>query len=1124
MPPYTLESGSKLFSIGSYSVRPSREPTASSANGASYIDQGLAKWSTAFNHSKPLEAIVDALQWSGLPGPLVLVSDREYLGQGSQFVVYKRGMAVAENDRFAIRAVAIKQPKFDLDPNVAVNLADPTVQRHLHHVYLEILALTNPLLRSHANICKLIGWSKDPYGLHSPLVLVMELALLNVSEWLDLKEEGMKASSKHQICKDIAEGLDALHDCRIVHGDLKPANVLMYRQHNRRIAKLADFGLAMDEVAEYQSFMGGTPGWMAPEVEERRPLSLDLFPRTDNFSCGLVVWSIFCHSGKVPPQTNTENRIVLARKELDENKVRLGMAMHSNMADALEALLQQNPEKRPSKVGGYFDSDYGNDDDDNDYDNGAKDSDDTSGAEYSGEALPRKPEEYLPWELPAISYMFTDELYSRFMNEPRSLSGEVLFALFMAFTIRPKKPGSVDPGLDVLAVAALDGYEPAQATIHNVYKFHKEEPAEEIKQHIYGWQKKAAATGSIVAREFLSNLDECSDATSEFKGLGGYNRLYCYVSSQRETDKSGVMLEPDPETGYSHLHWVAAYGIHSELVKYLCSKREIKINIMTDQQETALYLACARGAWDIALELLDRGASPSLPCTRWSITCMHWIFAFDKEIQVSVVAELKHRGADINAIACEAPFLHYPFLLPAGTPLHWACAISSHNTIRALVKLGSDVLVRNGTDPYIYDDRVRNLNKFGGPNQLSFSIAEIPTLGLTPLDIAAMQHDPFVFEYLISRSIEVDINSVDEEGFSVLHRLSASHIRHIRRGNTFSDLPFRGSQDEMKEKLRRTVAAIKSLGGDLELLTTSKASNAQGERVRIATPSRTPLMLALLNGAIDVAQALLEFGARTDTETDEGETALHCIPEDDITAVECLKVLLSYGADSQHRDRSGRTPCSKAAHMRNVNAVEILLAEGADIDERQLNPLRYMEGSCLFAHLAYEEEPFKEEKDLQVSRLLYQYVFATSDGEKKRRVIEVGDIEGQTLLHRFASASMPHCVQTLILHGALVNALHKKVSMERDDTGSQFKVLSCKTPLDAALRTKERRIKEMHTNRSHTMREHANLVERDETVISIIKQAGGSLSNEPDKKKSLTLDPSIYRENPEKIRRALREF
>ena len=244
---------------------------------------------------------------------------------------------------------------------------------------------------------------------------------------------------------------------------------------------------------------------MAPEVEERRPISLDLFPRTDKFSCGLVVWSIFFHSG---------------------------------------------------------------------------------------EALPSKPEEYLPWELPAIPYMFIDELYSRFMNDPRSLSGEVLFALFMAFTVRPKKPGSVDPGLDVLAIAALDGYEPAQAAIRNVYKFHEKEPAEEIKQHIYEWQKKATATGSIVAREFLSNLDKCSNATSEFKGLGGYNRLYCCIPSQRETGKPGAMFEPDPDAGYSHLHWVAAYGIHSELVKYLCSEREIEIDIMTDQQETALYLAC----------------------------------------------------------------------------------------------------------------------------------------------------------------------------------------------------------------------------------------------------------------------------------------------------------------------------------------------------------------------------------------------------------------------------------------------------------------------------------------------------------------------------------------------------
>ena len=66
---------------------------------------------------------------------------------------------------------------------------------------------------------------------------------------------------------DIADGLSALHMCGVIHGDLKPQNILLFDDPETEgglIAKVADFGFSNIEVLK-ESIRGETERWKAPE-------------------------------------------------------------------------------------------------------------------------------------------------------------------------------------------------------------------------------------------------------------------------------------------------------------------------------------------------------------------------------------------------------------------------------------------------------------------------------------------------------------------------------------------------------------------------------------------------------------------------------------------------------------------------------------------------------------------------------------------------------------------------------------------------------------------------------------------------------------------------------------------
>ncbi|KAH9995155.1 hypothetical protein F4779DRAFT_636688 [Xylariaceae sp. FL0662B] len=1043
-----------------------------------------------------LQDIVRILQSSGLPGPSIAIGPFEYIGQGGQFVVHRGELINVNIDSCETSYVAIKNPKFNIDPSERLKLTDRSAQQHLKNISLEIRALTTPALHRHPNITQLLSWAYDSYSVHQQPQLVMELASSDLQKFLKKKGEELPYQQRYSFCADIASGLDVIHKCELVHGDLKPGNILIFANSNRPIAKPADFGLSVGELdsAEASIRLGGTPGWQAPEVEQNKPLMRHEILKTDIYSFGLVVWTTLLASGEPPQGSNAAERRTWVMEQLKKAETYLTGTLKTNII----LLLEEEPAKRPDKVEELFrpNEEAGA------FGYRAESQDESSiGMKHSEVDLSLRPFNHiseghdigrLSWELYPL-HAFEGDLLPRYMKNMNTAPGDFLFSYYLHFNSLECGAEFREPRgfllLDVLVAAAKQGYRPAQAVILDVFDFYDKALPDEANDDLVTYLRNAVSTGSTFARRHLESRDPMAFSTSIrcFKSSGGYGSFYCKKAQ------------------HSQLHSITTSGTAVQLQNYLSSTPGIDIDQKTIDGESPLYLACARGSWDIVTELLDRGASASGDYSKYHITCLHWIFAFDPSVQCKAITRLIQNGADINAKASQPlPFFHYPFELPAGTPLHWAIVTRSHKAVQTLVENGAGLNVRDGSDPYRYDHRVRILGAFGSLNQDTYSFSETGTQGLSPMDYAAMSHDPSLFEFLLQFKEIVRINNADEEGFSVLHRLSSTVIKRTRSAIRFFPLHFQDSLIELRAQLlMRTVQAIKSLGGDIEQFSTPNVNVAQAQQNRIMREldwkGYTPLMLAALGGRPDVVNALLLGGADVNKENEAGATALHCISEEKHAAVEVCRILISQGAVVNHKDKAGITPLQKAALVRNLELLGMVLSHGADIEEIGMDRTSVLSGSSVLAHLAhtiYDQDIFNETYDKNVGNLIDKSLLNVDD-EKRRRIVTRCDPGHGTLLDSFAGCLMRHTVPVLIRHGADVNAISQNYT-RCFKARKAFKVMPQKTPLDTAIKSKEMEIQRMNTYRHRTFREHDRILERADAVIKAIKDAGGTTSTEPE--------------------------
>ncbi|WP_436717623.1 protein kinase [Roseiconus lacunae] len=135
----------------------------------------------------------------------------------------------------------------------------------------------------------------------SPYLVMEFIETQDLISLIDSQRETEKRRTSLWVISRVLEALHYLHAEGIVHRDIKPGNILAFKEAHRLQVKIADFGLAklfldsgLSGLTSEKS-LRGTLAYMSPEHFHR---SVDAGPEEDLFSCGATLYRLL--TGKLP--------------------------------------------------------------------------------------------------------------------------------------------------------------------------------------------------------------------------------------------------------------------------------------------------------------------------------------------------------------------------------------------------------------------------------------------------------------------------------------------------------------------------------------------------------------------------------------------------------------------------------------------------------------------------------------------------------------------------------------------------------------------------------------------------------------------------------------------------------
>lgn len=159
-----------------------------------------------------------------------------------------------------------------------------------------------------------------------------------------VEEELLPEAQITRLIRQTLEGIHLLHQCSVVHLDLKPQNILLTSLSPLGDIKIVDFGLArrLGTVGEIREILG-TPEYVAPEILNYEPITT----ATDLWSVGVIAYMLV--TGESPFAGDNKQETFLNVSQVNVDYSSEAFSRVSELAvDFIRKLLVKVPEDRPS--------------------------------------------------------------------------------------------------------------------------------------------------------------------------------------------------------------------------------------------------------------------------------------------------------------------------------------------------------------------------------------------------------------------------------------------------------------------------------------------------------------------------------------------------------------------------------------------------------------------------------------------------------------------------------------------------------------------------------------------------------------------------------------------------------
>ncbi len=141
----------------------------------------------------------------------------------------------------------------------------------------------------------------------------------------------------------VCEALADAHGTGVVHGDVKPGNVLVWDRPESLVPYLSDFGIAVDTGQDLapSGALAGTPAWMAPERHFGHPAD----ERGDVYAVGCLLWATLTGT---PPYAGTDFAMMNGHINDPVPQRRTGDPVDDDLDSLLLEVMSKDPEQRPT--------------------------------------------------------------------------------------------------------------------------------------------------------------------------------------------------------------------------------------------------------------------------------------------------------------------------------------------------------------------------------------------------------------------------------------------------------------------------------------------------------------------------------------------------------------------------------------------------------------------------------------------------------------------------------------------------------------------------------------------------------------------------------------------------------